>query len=268
MAEAVDCSECGATYDSEQHPFCPRCGSTSRGAPMPGAVASAARHAPGRRRVQAAGVVLLAIGLLFLAGAAFSLFVPVEEAAASMDADDLARFPGGEVRVRFPSDGNATVVLSDLDGNPLANVTGAGPELALQAPEPRVVLNATQGNASWGRELLVLSNDAMVVKLDEPGAEGKVLVSPLMRSALRTGGYLALAFSVLLIVGGSSALALRFFAVAATGAGVSAFMALFAVLVLLAAGLLFALPLGMAAYFILRGRRHFKRRAPRTPPGA
>jgi hypothetical protein len=266
VPEAVDCSECGTRYDSQEHPFCPRCGSTSRGATLPGAVAAAARRDPGRRRVQGAGAVLLAIGGLFLVSGIVNALQPPEETAAAFG-EGLNRLPGGELVVVFPADGNATVEALDSDGDVVANATGAGGSVRLALPAPALDVRATQGNATWNRTVVIQSGDVTTLELAEGEPDlATPVISRSMRTVVRVSNAIAIGTAVVLAGGGASAMGLRFFGAAATAAVVALLIGLVAVFALVAFGLLFAIPLGMAAYFILRGRRHFRARTPPTPP--
>lgn len=268
VPEAVDCSECGTRYDSLEHPFCPRCGSTARGAPVPGALASASRRAPGRRRVQAAGGVLLAIGLLFLASAGASLLLPAEEAAEPL-ADAFAGQPGGDVTVVFPSGAPANVTLTSTDGEPLANGTATDGRFAAEGLGSAAVrLHAEQGGAAWNGTLLVAAGDGLTVELPEGGGEVGLRMSPDLRLATDLARYALLGVALLLAAGGGCALALRLFPLAAAGAVAGAFLGVVALVGFLAVGLLFALPFGLCAYFILAGKRHFRGRASSPPPQA
>lgn len=297
MPETVECSECGASYDSDEHPFCPRCGSTARGAPVQGAVASAARRDPGRRRVQASGVVLFAIGLLFLTSAGLSFLVPQDEAVQPL-VGLMADQPGGDLVIRLPAApvgeaagadaANATtsnstaaapasVRLLDLDGNELANATAeAGGELRLAMPQASVVVEAVQGQARWNRTAVALRGEAVTLDLrDAPGgdaadarAEDAVAVSGSVGTATMAARWVLLVFALVLAAGGACAAFLRLYGLAVAGAITGALFGLLALVGFLAAGLLFALPFGLCAYFILRGRRHFRRRAVAPPPNA
>ena len=267
MPETVDCSECGTRYDSLEHPFCPRCGSTSRGAPLPGAVAAAAKRDPARRRVQGAGAVLLAIGGLFLVSGIVNALQPAEETAAAFG-EGLNRLPGGDVVVVFPHGGNATVEALDADGTVVANATADGGEVRLTLPAPALDLRATQGNASWNRSVVIQAGDVTTLQLRDGEHDPTTpVISDSMRTIVVASNIIAIGTAVILAAGGASAMGLRFFGLAATAAIVAILIGLVAVFALVAFGLLFALPLGLAAYFILRGRRQFRARTPPAPPG-
>lgn len=274
MAETVECSECGASYDSESHPFCPRCGSTARGTPLPGAVASAARRSPGRRRVQASGFVLVAVGVLFLVSAAASLLVPAQEAAEPL-VDAIATQPGGKVVLAFPAAGGGngtpgTARFLGLDDAELGNATAdAGGQVAFDSPQASLRVEARQGAWAWNRTVVAMRGDTVTIRLpsggDERGADGGLVLGKTLVAAASVARYVLLVSAVLLVAGGAAALTLRWFALAATGALTGALFGLLALVGFLAAGLLFALPFGLCAYFILSGRRHFRHREPQSP---
>lgn len=71
VTERVQCAECERIYDSDDHPFCPRCGATAKADPTTAAKTIASRNDPRRRRVQVAGVIMASTGaLVLLAGIA------------------------------------------------------------------------------------------------------------------------------------------------------------------------------------------------------
>lgn len=264
MPETVECSECGASYDSDSHPFCPRCGSTSRGAPLPGAVASAARHAPGRRRVQASGAVLLAIGVLFALSSTAGFFLP-EQAALESFAESMEGQPGGSLRVVFPAAAPANVTVTDRDGDVLEESAADGGTVEVDLERAVAVVVARQGNATWNQTVIVGTGDVLTLRLpDVPVEDAPIVASPLISGTLRAAPWVGLGLGAVLVASGLCALLLRAWGVAAAGALVALLLMIFVLFVLVLAGLLFAVPLGASAYFILRGRRHFRRQA--TPP--
>lgn len=267
VAETVECSECGTSYDSQEHPFCPRCGSTSRGAAVPGAIAVAARRDPSRRRVQASGGVLLAIGLLFLASAAAG-FLPANGEATATLVDLLATQPGGQLYVGFPTAGNASLELFSVDaGESLDNSTTDDGRAEVGLPRASVRVHAIQGGVHWNRTVVVLEGDRLT--LDLPAGGGDDVEPIFSRAAGAIERYTAIAMLVIALVlvgGGIAALALRIFPLAALAAGIGALLALVALFSFLLVGLLFALPFGFAAYFIVRGRRHFRKAGGAEPP--
>ncbi len=268
MPETVECSECGASYDSDEHPFCPRCGSTARGAALPGAVVVAARRDPGRRRVQGAGVALLAMGILFLVSAGASLLVPAQEAAEPL-VDSLEGQPGGRLLLRFPPGGNGTARLLDAKGQAAGNGTAdAEGALAFDMDRAAMRFEARQGGTAWNGTAVALRGGTVEVDLPEGGGGLGLQLGRDLVTAASVARYTLAGLSLLLVAGGTAALTLRAFALAAAGALAGAFFGLVALVGFLALGLLFAIPFGVCAVFILRGRRHFRHAAGPRGPGS
>lgn len=262
MSELVECSECGTPYDSDEHPFCPRCGSTAHKASMPGALASARRNDPSRRRVQASGAVLLAIGTLFLIASLASALVPQQRAAESV-VDTLASQPGGRLVVEWPSSENATLRLVARDGTELANETVEGGRYEADVSRAVVDVVSTQGATSWNQTVVVIDGDSLLLALPAEPAPGPqdVVFSPLFSRVLAVARYVSVGLAAILCVGGLCALLLRLWAVAAVGAIVGLVLGLFALVGFLILGLLFAIPFTICGVLILRGRRHFRARS-------
>jgi hypothetical protein len=259
VSELVECSECGTHYDSDEHPFCPRCGSTAQRATVPGALASARRHDPARRRVQASGAVLLAIGMLFLIASLASALVPQQRAAESV-VDALASQPGGQLAIDWPTAEPATLRLVARDGTVLANETVAGGHYETNASRAVVDVLSTQGNATWNQTVVVLAGDSLRLALpaDPPAGPPDVVFSPLFSRVLAVARYVSVGLALALCAGGLCALLLRLWAIAAVGAIVGILLGLFAMVGFLVLGLLFAIPFAICGALILRGRRHFR----------
>lgn len=259
MSELVECSECGTPYDSQEHPFCPRCGSTAQRAPMQGALASARRHDPARRRVQASGAVLLAIGMLFLVASLASALVPQQRAAESV-VDTLASQPGGRLVLDWPTAEPASLRLLARDGTVLANETVEGGHRDLNVSRAVVEVHSSQGNASWNQTVVVLAGDSLHLALpaDPPPGPQEVVFSPLFSRVLAVARYVSVGLALVLCVGGTCALLLRWWPLAAVGAIVGILLGLLALVGFLVLGLLFAIPFAICGILILRGRRQFR----------
>lgn len=259
MADLVSCAECATRYDSETNAFCPRCGSTDRSKPVPGALQVAARHDPARRRVQASGVLLLVAGSLFLVSALIGLTIPAQQLAQEF-VTPMADQPGGTL-ILVPAD-NATYDASVFarDGTLLGNVTGQQGEWRFASPQhASVQVTWTADQASGNVTAIVLTGDTLRIPLD--GSQDLLLGSTLQTTIL-VGRILFVLVAAVLAAGGLSALLLRVWALAASAAVAGLLLGLLVVAGFLLAGLLFAVPFGFAAVFILRGRRHFR---PSTP---
>lgn len=261
MSDLVQCSECATAYDSEEHPFCPRCGSTTQRVTVPGALVSARRNDPARRRVQASGAVLLAIGMLFLVASLASALVPQERAAESV-LDMLAAQPGGHLVITWPNPEAATLVLQARDGTVLGNATVEGGRHELNSSHAVIAVLSTQGNRSWNQTVVVLAGDSLDLALpSEPGTDpSEAVFGPLASRMLTIGRYVSLGLALALFVGGLCALFLRLWALAAVGALIGILLGVFALAFFLLLGLLFAIPFVVCGILILRGRRHFQAR--------
>ncbi|MHB1261063.1 MAG: hypothetical protein ACYC2H_05035 [Thermoplasmatota archaeon] len=259
MSELVDCSECGTHYDSQEHPFCPRCGSTAHRASVPGALASARRNDPARRRVQASGAVLLAIGMLFLIASLASALVPQQRAAESV-VDTLAAQPGGRLVIDWPTAEPATLELVARNGTVLANATVEAGHYEANASLAVIAVRSTQGNASWNQTVVVMAGDTLRLALpaDPPAGPQPVVFSPLFSQILSVARYVSVGLALVLCIGGLCALFLRWWPIAAVGAIVGILLGLFAMVGFLVLGLLFAIPFAICGILILRGRRQFR----------
>jgi hypothetical protein len=267
VGDLVTCKECGTRYDTD-HGFCPRCGSTARGPTLPHAVAVAQRRDPGRRRVQASGVLLLVVGLLFLVSSLIGLAVPLEEVAVSF-VEPMADQPGGTLILAGGDNVTYDVIVTTVDGAVVANATGHSGTFNVSSPRHatlHVAANWTAdlaaGSTSSSSEFhaIVLGGDTLRVTLGEPD-DGDVLVSPTLRTIVQVGRIAFVAVAVILAGGGTCALLLRFWPLAVVASLVGLFLAAIVLLGFLVYGLLFALPFGFAAFFILRGRAYFRKGA-------
>lgn len=258
MSDLVACAECGVRYAPAANAFCPRCGSTAKGVAVPAALEVATRRDPGRRRVQASGALLLVVGLLFLVSSAISLAIPVGEMAQTF-VEPMADQPGGTLVIAPGAYAPFDVVVRSHAGEVLANATNQTQPFTFTSPEHATLHYEAlvgEGPARNGTAI-VFPGDTLQVSLDD--APAFPAVSSTLATTVRVGRYVFLGLSAILLAGGASATALRWHGVAATAAVVGALLALVVLAGYLLAGLLFAVPFGFAAYFILRGRRHFRR---------
>lgn len=253
----MPCAECGVRYDPAVNAFCPRCGSTARGTPEPAVLAVARRRDPARRRVQASGVLLVAVGLLFLVSTVLSLTLPVGEMAKTF-VGPMASQPGGTLVLVPDGDGPYNVTIRNVDGEVLANATGHVGEYRFIATQHAALrYEAVAGNETTNGTALVFTGDTLRVPLDGEAHE-LPQASPTLQQTIRVARYAFLGLAALLLAGGACAIALRAWPLAAVAAVVGILLAALVLLGYLLAGLLFALPFGFAAYFILRGKRYFE----------
>lgn len=257
VSDLVPCAQCGVRYDPASNAFCPRCGSTAKGAAVPAALEVAQRRDPGRRRVQASGALLLVVGLLFLVSALVSLAIPVGEMAQTF-VDPMANQPGGTLTVDPAGAGSFDVTLRSVAGDILANATNQTQPFSFESAdhatlryEVRTAAGARNGTA------IVFPGDTLRIAADAP-SPALPLVSSTLATTVEVGRYVFLGIAAVLVAGGASAIALRFYGLAATAAILGALLALIVLAGYLLAGLLFAIPFGFAAAFLLRGRRYFR----------
>ena len=256
----MTCAECGTRYDSDQNAFCPRCGSTAKGQAVPAALQVAQRNDPGRRRVQASGALLLIIGLLFLASAIGTAVLSRDEVSADY-AKVLANQDGGTLVVAPGAAASFDVVVTTMGGAPLGNATGATAPATFDLRDHagvRVQVRA-DGGAPVNATAIVLAGERLEVAATDV-RDGDVLASRSVRGISASAVGLGIAFALVIAAGGLCALLLRWFPLATAAAVLGALVGLFAVFFFLFAGLLFAIPFGFAATFILRGRRHFRKK--------
>lgn len=228
MAETVDCAECGNRYDSQVNPFCPRCGSTKTGVPVPGAVPVSQRADPRRRRLQAAGVVLGVMGLLSAASLAYIMAFPPSASPAAYEAyANLAGGgPGGQLHVRVLVEGRAAgnetlAIGNETSANQTVRTDSHGwSNLTLPHAVTQVVVVAH--NATKFR-FYVPANQTYETTINATSAQGvewqgAPLFSPGVIRAV-AGAFLAM--SLLVFWGGLCAVRQRDFIVAVVGAAMA-----------------------------------------------
>lgn len=255
----MTCGECGTRYDSDQNAFCPRCGSTAKGAVLPAAVAVAARHDPARRRVQASGALLLIVGGLFLVSAVAGILLSGGELPPEF-AGLVEDQPGGTVRVIAANGTTYDLTLSTLDGRELQRFGNqTGPLDIPLGDRSSVVLGIDAGAGLANVTAVAMAGDTLEVDVASV-QDGDLRASPQLHTINRVATGLAVAFTGLLLAGGLAAVTLRWFPLAAAGAALGVLLAMLAMALFTWAGLLFAIPFGFAAAFIFRGRRFFRKR--------
>jgi len=282
--EEVQCGECGLRYDSDENPFCPRCGSLSRGRDVSGAVATAGRRDPDLRRVRAAGVVLMVLGGLAAAQFLWATAFPPEPDADLLELfageEFVANVPGGSLRLQVTEDGTAVevpVVVRAMNGTVLveAATVGGWYNATLPVAFANVTVGGTLGGAAGGstggnatglpaqvHKVYVSSGEALDLHVDlgeaQAGPEWHAASTvPFVRPLL---GFLSF-MAIVVVAGGVAAWRLRLMGLAVTGAVLAVLPGLVALGLDPLSGLLLAFPGVLALVFILRGRRHFRRRA-------
>ncbi len=239
MTESVQCAECGRDYDSDEHPFCPRCGAIGRveGGPTGPASQLARRRDPRKRPVQAAGVMMVS-----LAGFAFLLFAITAVMAPSLVPDTMeaiADYEGGDVRILVTDAGapvaGANITVRTLDGTAIANASTDDQGMAVVTDLSHAGTNVTVDAAGGPFQRFVLSlpassgGDITEVAIDiatDPrtsedwvGAESIVTASRILASVFAT-------VALVTIVGGVAAIRMRGRQWAIAGAAVAIIPAL------------------------------------------
>lgn len=255
--DEVDCPECGARYDSDANAFCPRCGSERKAPAREATIASAQRTQPGRRRVQAGGLILAVLGglaaLQFLIGA----IVPADPDPATLEMlSDVGFFrdlPGGEVVLSMQPGAVGNYTLATLDGNATTGTAMNGTTLSLESAFMN--LTVTLDGTQYVRMLYVPQGEQETVHLEDDAASWVSAGAP---SALRGIAAFMAFFAALVLVGGISAVRLRQRRLAVMAIVLAALPGLFLVFLAPPVGLLLLVLPGAAAYLILSGRQHFR----------
>lgn len=274
--ETVECSECGNRYDSQANAFCPRCGSTKTGAPMPGALALSRRNDPRRRRIQMAGVLLLVLGALTLVVAIYYLSVLMGGTALSPDTYDvvapaLGGQPGGGATLTILDNGtaaaNVTLHLAAMAGNATSNATYQGAPLDVPLPGQFTNLTVSQGNRTFFRHLYAPQGIHLNVTVDlARDATGPSWVAADMRGIAMVAVGILAGVAATVVLGGIAAMRLQWYPVAVLGAALPTALSLFFALMLLAlVYFLYVALFGWALVLIARGRPYFRSR--KAPPG-
>ncbi|MHB8632946.1 MAG: hypothetical protein ACYDBQ_03125 [Thermoplasmatota archaeon] len=272
MAESVECSECGNRYDSAVSAFCPRCGSTKVGKPLPGAIPTGQRTDPRRRRVQMAGVMLMMIGLVSAAPSLYGIVYPPALPAGFYE--NLATVfsagagLGGALHLTLMDNGtvvkNATLHVSRYFGGN-ASVTRVGSDGHAFVTLPGEYSNVTvvSGNHTWYLRVLSLPAHPVTTTFEvAPSTAGNV--QWVSWSAGRDGRILSAVAGVLLLfvaLAGLAAVRLKGYGLALAGALFIFILWLLGTLIFLDVWLgLMTLVVGYLVLLLVRGRSYFARR--------
>lgn len=260
--EEVECAECGHRYDSDEHPFCPRCGKVGAGAPAT-VDFRADRHDPGRRRARTGGVILTVVGALALIQFAYVAISPPaldeQQLAAYQEFELIREQPGGALHVRVLSNGEpvaANVTIQPATGEPVsltASSTGWANATSLPAAFGNVTVTAA-GNSTVIQYYVptgaVLEAE---VELDDPPAW---LAVDQLEAVRVIAAFLAF-FAAFVVLGGIMAIRLKWWGLGLAAAIVAVLPGLLLLAFVPLGGILLALPAAIALLFIVGGRRHF-----------
>lgn len=271
MTETVQCAECGTAYDSEDNPFCPRCGGIEHAEGSDAAVQIAARSDPHRRRVQAAGIILVTVGIVTMALFATAAALTPSLVPQTMEA--LSDQPGGDLSVHVldgggPAEGVAVQVLT-MEGRSLANGTTDGQGWANFTGLAHAGVNVTVHGegGDWVRSVLTLQGanegpNAAVLELDtadDPRSSSTWVGVDAFVQAVRVVAIVFAAVAALTLASGIASLRLRQRNLAFTGTLVGGLpwlvlgVASFNLLVFLVLGLFI-----LSAVFLRQGRAQFQ----------
>ncbi len=276
--EAVECSECGTRYDSDNNAFCPRCGSTSKGGPVAGALQAARRSDPRRRRVQAAGIILMVMGSVAFAQFLYAaIVVPdldpsiYEQLQGTPLADASA---GGAVHLHYLENGTPLaglrVRIDAMAGNQSLELTTNDAGWANTTKVPSAFITITVQNSTTGanftapfvRHAYAPFGQTLVVQDDlakRTGTETPWSAPSLATEVRIIAGFLA-GFAVLVAAAGLLAFKLRAFGLALAGAILAVVPALLLALVLPnLLSMLNLVAVVFALVFIAKGRSQFAR---------
>lgn len=263
VPDVVECAECGNRYDSDRNPFCPRCGSTRQDQSMAAAMPSAARARPQRRRVQAGGLVLLAMGALLLVAGGAGVFQA--EHAVVQEPPALAALPGGEVHVRVLEDGapreNVSVAVLAWNGSrQQEHATDAGGWANLTMDRALSHVIVADNGTTWNRTVVAMEDVTVRLELDLATADREeedwLGVGAVVSQVRILGGVLAF-LAAMMVAGGVAALRVRARGLAMAGIVAGMVPALLSIAVFLVVGLLIAAPVVVAAWLIVGNRSAF-----------
>lgn len=225
LVESVQCAECARIYDSDEHPFCPRCGSIGKSESVGKTAAKIHnRNHPKRRRAQVSGIAMAILG-----GITGILFLVTAIMAPSLVPLTLPTFEmqeGGALTVNVadggvPFDGMNVTILSLNDTFLAAHATVNG-SVFFQLPQAAVKVLIEQGSANWTWNVLSLNQtqDHVTISMDvqdPPGDHGWEGADTFVQGSRILGGMFAI-ISLFTLIGGISAIRLRNRGVATAGA--------------------------------------------------
>lgn len=268
MTDRVQCGECSHLYDSDEHPFCPRCGALDKAKDPDRAVGLAAVQDPRRRPVQMAGVMMITLG-----GLALVLFAATAILAPSLvpqTIEAVADYEGGTIALEVV-DGDvpvagATVDVHALNGTLLANGTtdAEGRFVVEEAQAAAVNVTVSTDAGTWTRQVFSLPEEnggsptsvVIDVSVDPQEPDGWTGVSEIVNVSRILAAFFALA-SLVTLLGGVAAVRLRKRQWALAGAGLGLVPTLMLTVVAWSF-LLFPVLFGLAIMVFVRNRDVFQ----------
>ncbi len=234
VTERVQCAECERLYDSDDNPFCPRCGATAKADPTIAAKTIASRNEPRRRRVQVAGVIMASTGaLVLLAGIAMlasagSVWDFASEYGAGEATGDNATASSelaqaaGSLNVTILQGGQplagVPIELTDAQGGPIGSATTGIDGTAQFDGITQLVVRLTvePEGADWTLEFIPLGTSQggesmeLILELDDQSVvSGPLMDQSMVETTTRIMGAGAVLLGITPIIGGIAALRLR-----------------------------------------------------------
>lgn len=279
VTERVQCAECERIYDSDEHPFCPRCGATAQADPAVAARSIASRNEPRRRRVQVAGVIMLSTGALVLlagifmvasAGAVWDYATTLSNEPDTVGADltqaasaiNVSVLQGGE-----PVEGANVTLWSGQMQLIASRITDADGQARFEGITSLVVdLNVHHDDVDWDLSFIAINPTSdpdyalpVTLELSDRSVVGPPLMDERMvENTTRVLGIGAILLGVTPVVGGIAALRLRNQQLALFGGIIGAIPWLFLFVASLSISVLLIMALFvMAVVFVRQGRDLF-----------
>ena len=265
MVESVECAECGNRYDSQEDPFCPRCGSNTQAIGAAPVMAAARLFDPRRRRARSAGIVLIVLSLFFAAQFSFAAIVPADDSGLLGVAKSLPPGPGGELIVHVTS-GNSSVVgaqVQFLDSNGTLQaslVTNSEGKASHQFTASLGNVTIAYEGQLWHRGVYIpAGSTTLSVDIATAPAGVTEAFAPSLQSVFRTAAIVGAVIAFFILGAGFAAFRLRYFAIAASGAFLPAAFGLAAVFLIPGAPFLWLMEAVLVYGFIsiLRARTLF-----------
>ncbi len=259
VTERVVCAECNEGYDSDEHPFCPRCGAMGTTDAPAAAVQLAGRSDPRRRRVQASGIMMAATGgMIALFGVI--LLVAASGLASTMFNEGVQQ-PSAPIQVIVTDGGvpveGVNVTIASVKGSPISALTDANGTAAFPM-QVDAVMDVTAGN--WSGRLAAITLGAeqdYVLELDNDGPTAPLMDRSMVRNSILLIGGLAAFMGIGPIVGGINAIRLKGHTMAFAGAIIGMIPWLIVLMLSPLLGLLVLACYVAATVFIRQGRTLF-----------
>jgi hypothetical protein len=276
MTDRVQCAECERIYDSNENPFCPRCGGMKHQNPVIAAHAIAGRADPRRRRVQVAGVIMLSTGALVLlagiamlasAGAVWGFAASLDDATASGLTQTASNIEVTILQGGVPVEGANVTLESGQMQFIASNFTNADGLVRFEGVTSFVVdLNVAHDDVDWDLSFIAVNpsddpefvTDVQLELADQSVVNGPLLDEKMVSNTTRILGAGATLLGLTPVIGGIAAVRLRNQQLALFGSVVGAVPWLFLFVASLSISMFLIMALFvMATVFVRQGREFF-----------